>query len=408
MLNAMIRDGITLARSLELTAQWGGIIRIGPVHPLAVQDLDLAGRGGLGDWCQVVEGLHLRLSDFIHRVVVHRREEAIRGWRNWLREDPLVHPYKWLRPDLVPPAPFLQCDPLITPGGSGVLADPARIDEEFRKAWLPYFCRSGQRETSHEEFTHEVEGWLHFLPEVALPQLTGEMLAEGEHRDGATAGSLDGWGWLEFKARPVPWFDGLARILSKVEDTGIWPEGLLDAYAAMIPETDRYASPLGQRSLGVLPIAFRIWASAGMLQLEDWFQSWVPDSVFSAHGGRSSVEAFYTTALDIEEVLSGVADSNVHLFVADVIKSFDTMDRGILDKVLSSLGLPDWFRHAYFEYHSHVRLPIKLAAELGQPWTRDGGIPQECHLSMTFTVALYLPWCRYLGAQEGPASVVCG
>ena len=51
-----------------------------------------------------------------------------------------------------------------------------------------------------------------------------------------------------------------------------------------------------------------------MLQLEDWFRSWVPDSLFSAGCGRSSVEAWYTTALDIEEVLSGVAHSDVHLF----------------------------------------------------------------------------------------------
>ena len=48
---------------------------------------------------------------FIHSIVVHRRDEAIRGVRNWIREDPLVHPYKWLRPDLIPPAPFLQCEP---------------------------------------------------------------------------------------------------------------------------------------------------------------------------------------------------------------------------------------------------------------------------------------------------------
>ena len=48
----------------------------------------------------------------------------------------------------------------------------------------------------------------------------------------------------------------------------------------------------------------------------------------------SSVEAWYTTALDIEEVLSGVVDSDVHLFVADVVKSFDTVDRGVLDLVL--------------------------------------------------------------------------
>ena len=69
--------------------------------------------------------------------------------------------------------------------------------------------------------------------------------------------------------------------------------------------------------------------------------------------------------------------------------------------MLSSLGLPAWFRHAYFEYHSSVRLRFKLAAGLGQPWTRDGGIPQGCPLSMMFIVALYLPWCRYLAAQEG-------
>ena len=33
VLRAMIRDGITLARSFELAAQWDGILRIGPVFP---------------------------------------------------------------------------------------------------------------------------------------------------------------------------------------------------------------------------------------------------------------------------------------------------------------------------------------------------------------------------------------
>ena len=169
----------------------------------------------------------------------------------------------------------------------------------------------------------------------------------------------------------------------------------------MIPKVDGDATPLDHRSLSVLPVVYRIWASARMGQPEDWFRSWVLDSVFSAGGGRSSVEAWYTTALDIEDVLSGVVDSDVHLFVADVVKSFDTVDRGVLDLVLSRLGLPGWFRHAYFEFHSHVRLRFKLAVGLGQPWTRDGGIPQGCPLSMMFIVALYLPWCNFLGSQGG-------
>ena len=72
-----------------------------------------------------------------------------------------------------------------------------------------------------------------------------------------------------------------------------------------------------------------------------------------------------------------------------------------MDKVLSSLGLLGWFRRPYFVYLSHVPLRFKLAAGLDQPWTRDGGIPQGCPLSTMLIVALYLPWCRYLGAQDG-------
>ena len=85
------------------------------------------------------------------------------------------------------------------------------------------------------------------------------------------------------------------------------------------------------------------------------------------------VEAWYAIALGIGEVLAGATDSHLHLFVADVFKSFDAVDRGILDRVLTSLGLPAWFRNAYFEYHVHVWLRFKLASGLGEPWTRDGG-----------------------------------
>ena len=97
------------------------------------------------------------------------------------------------------------------------------------------------------------------------------MLADVVHRKGATAGSLDGWVWREFKVLPVSWFDELARILTKVDDLGVWPDGLLDAYI-MIPKTDVDATPLGQRPPSVLPIVYRLWASARTGQLDGWFQ----------------------------------------------------------------------------------------------------------------------------------------
>ena len=60
---------------------------------------------------------------------------------------------------------------------------------------FPIFVSSGQRETSLDEFSFEVEGWLPLLPEIHLPRLTGQMLADVVQLKGVTAGSLDGWGW---------------------------------------------------------------------------------------------------------------------------------------------------------------------------------------------------------------------
>ena len=54
----------------------------------------------------------------------------------------------------------------------------------------------------------------------------------------------------------------------------------------------------------MLPVVYRIWASARMVQLDGWFKSRVPDSVFGVGDARSSVEAWNTAALDLEDVLA--------------------------------------------------------------------------------------------------------
>ena len=217
-----------------------------------------------------------------------------------------------------------------------------------------------------------------------MPVLSGEDLHSAVLAKKSTSGGLDGWTWNELKALPLSWYVGLAWILRLVEDTGVWPDGLLDAYITMIPKTDGDSTPLGQRPLCVLPVVYRLWASVWLGHIQHWFYSWVPDTVFSAGKGVSSVDAWYATSLDIEEVLAGAVEGHVHLFVADVIKSFDTVNRGILDCALGRLGLPNWFRKVYFSYHANVRLRFKLATGLGEAWTRDGGIPQGCPLEYGF------------------------
>ena len=122
----------------------------------------------------------------------------------------------------------------------------------------------------------------------------------------SAAGGLDGWAWNELKALPLPWFSGLAIFLELVETNGVWPQGLLDAYVAMIPKADGDSTPLGHRPLRVLPVVCRLWASLRLGHFRDWVEGWLPESVFSLGNGLSSVEAWFATALGVEEVLSGV------------------------------------------------------------------------------------------------------
>ena len=141
-----------------------------------------------------------------------------------------------------------------------------------------------------------------------------------------------------------------------------------------------------------------MWASLPLGHLREWVEGWLPESVFCLGNGLSSVEAWFSAALDIEEVLFGTGGDQLHVMVVDVNKSFDVVDRSIWDCALGRLGLLDWFREVYFSFHGQVRLRFKLAAGLGEPWCRDGGVPQGCPLSVVFIVALCVPWCRHLDA----------
>ena len=180
------------------------------------------------------------------------------------------------------------------------------------------------------------------------------------YRVGAVTPSLhpEVLAWNEKKALPLPRFSGLAILLELVETTGIWLQGLLDAYIAVIPKADGDSTPLGQRHLSVLPVVYRLWASLRLGHLREWVEGWLPRLVFSLGNGLSSV-----AALDIEEVLSGTGSDQLHVMVADVIKSFDTVDRSILDCVLGRLGLPDWFRKVFFLFI--VRFVFGLSLLLG-------------------------------------------
>ena len=93
---------------------------------------------------------------------------------------------------------------------------------------------------------------------------------------------------------------GLALVLRQFESAGKWPRGLLDAEIAMIPKAEGDSTPLAH--------------------VQEWFHSWVADSVFSAGKGVSSVDAWYFTTIDIEEVLGMPLLLTLKRFSATLVK----------------------------------------------------------------------------------------
>ena len=69
----------------------------------------------------------------------------------------------------------------------------------------------------------------------------------------------------------------------------------------------------------------------------------------------------------------------------NVLASFDTVDRGILDCASGRLGFPSWFRRVYFSYHARVKLRCKLVWLDPPAWWRKGDLLERTahnHLSI--------------------------
>ena len=111
----------------------------------------------------------------------------MRSWKARVRDDLFAHPYRWLRPDFIPPSPLLSCDPAFSVNCFGVLSSPADVDAQFRTAWLLSFAEENLEIRLVRPFSDRP-----LLLEVELPGLNGAIL-NGLVRDKKATAGLDGW-----------------------------------------------------------------------------------------------------------------------------------------------------------------------------------------------------------------------
>ena len=114
---------------------------------------------------------------------------------------------------------------------------------------MHFFCRSGRSVVTVDLFLDFIRPFFPQGAALELPRITGQDLLEVGRAKRSAAGGWDGWAWNEVKAMALAWFSGLAILLNMVESIGNWPQGLLDAYIAIILKAEGDSTPLGQRPL---------------------------------------------------------------------------------------------------------------------------------------------------------------
>ena len=121
----------------------------------------------------------------------------------------------------------------------------------------------------------------------------------------------------------------------------MWSQGLLGAHIAMIPKVDGGFTLLGQRSLSVLPVVYGLWASLRLGHLREWVERWLSVSVYNLGNFFLQWKPGSLLFWILKKIFLGLVVINCMLMYADVIKSFSTVDRSVLDCAVGRLGLSD-------------------------------------------------------------------
>ena len=161
------------------------------------------------------------------------------------------------------------------------------------------------------------------------------------------------------------WFSGLAILLNLVEATAVWPQGLLDARICD-PKADGDSTPLGQR-----PLKSNLWCTSSELP---------SGLVTSRIGFRQSflwMLGFRLLLILMRSCLErvGISCTSWSLMSLNLV----TRSIGLSSIVLSGVLVcpPSLGRFILLTIIKSV-FGLRLAAGLGEPWCRDGGIPQGC------------------------------
>eukprot|EP00662_Eupelagonemidae_sp_cell21_P058248 gene58248-biopygen37513 len=280
------------------------------------------------------------------------------------------------------------------PDGS-ITANAAEIDALLRGAWMPIFQRYST-EKPEPAWAPFKERYRRYIPShpLRLERLTADDLRRALNRMNAcSAGGLDGWRPAELKRLPKPLLELLATMLNSFEETGEWPDALLEAFITLIPKDNANGGPLDLRPITVTSALYRLWAATRVRQILEWQELWLPRGARGFRIGCGTDDVYYTLALRIERAL--LRDEPLVGLGLDLAKAFDSLPQEIMLQLFAELGMSDRIlrplRTMYRRLHRRFRFAGNIA---GGRFHSTVGILQGCPLSVTLLTAIMAVWAK--------------
>ena len=319
--------------------------------------------------------------------------------RELLDNDPhLKKAYKKIKGRSMPPLQFLKRDQTGPDGqckGTWT-ANPSEVDSITRRRWATVFngnvaceCRTIMA------FIFKYLPFIFFAPEYKIARIDPQSVMQTILSKNETAGGMDGWTLKDLKVISTKGITWLASMFDHIEDGMPWPDGTHHARAAyMAKDESKMGDPLSYRGLLITSVIYRVYATERLQNMHPWVLSWAMPSMFAGVPGASADDAWWLTALDLEDhMLQG---NEITGGGADVRKCFDAILRRLVYMLLWMAGCPSGVIRAYKAMMEALVVYISTAGGLGQPHKRKCGIPQGCPFSMMIIALHMRPWLRFM------------
>ena len=283
--------------------------------------------------------------------VAQHRAERVSRWRDslpalWETRPGVI--FRWLRGD----TPVWGSIPIVGPSGLQCISVPA-VDAEVRSFWVDkVWCQHALDSPSDCWAALRLSPFFPFFPPpTSWPSdpWTPERVSLVLRR--LRAGSAPGPRGLPislWQALPQEVLARLAALLAMVEDTGVWPQELLQGYVALIPKSSGGGSrPQDQRPIAVLDVLYRLWAKGVTLSWAPVLQgSYLGDSVlgFRAQASTRHVAQLLSDLIGLQKR----RQRPLWLVTFDLEKCFATLPWWAVFGTLDHAGVPAPIVRAFY------------------------------------------------------------